>query len=452
MTTIVVTGTRYGNLSLAPFGFDMDFFSAGFGAFYAAYGSTTLGTTAGSGRHRFEVPEQGNRPKTVMENLDADEAARVLQALDNAPRDSDLAETFEEMADRDVTLNVRIITEAEIPSWFQSPESQEGGTRIPVSGSANGPLAQGGTVEILIVGSRLGAAGTANDFTHVLGHELTHLIRGPDGFFLDEFEVQGRDGTTTQRLFSYDSTSDILQSIDVVPQWGFVENGVSYWQHQGTPGNNLFRDSNGQWDYVVTGGGNDIIISAEGSDKIVVTGGGVKIISDYGYGYDWLVMQTVQNVSDLVVTEIGYDLFLTREDSVYAPASDPNAVILVDWYIFFGNDHIEFLQTNSGEVIGIMTLAGISSPYNYYSTSASATDTGSLATAPVDSTLWTMPQTSSTRYEGVTHYYSTSVPDGLAFNMSPTAFEHFWEATMNLAVGQGLRPGLDHLDGNVHIV
>lgn len=100
---------------------------------------------------------------------------------------------------------------------------------------------------------------------------------------LDEFEVRGRDGTTTQRLFGSNSTSDILHSIDVTPQWGYVDNGTHYWQHLGTQGNNLFRDSFGQWDYIVTGSGNDIIISAEGSDKIVVTGGGVKIISDYGY-------------------------------------------------------------------------------------------------------------------------------------------------------------------------
>lgn len=64
-----------------------------------------------------------------------------------------------------------------------------------------------------------------------------------------------------------------------------------------------------------------------------------------------------------------------------------------------------------------------------------------------------MPETSSERYTGITHYYSTSIPDGLAVtNMSQRAFEHYWEATMNLDTGPGLRLGLDHLDGHVLIV
>ena len=85
--TIAVTGSRYGSNTLSTIGFDFDFFSGAFGAFYIAFGSTTLGTAIGSGSRNFDVPGKDGRPHTTMHNMNATQAAQVLQALDNAPRD-----------------------------------------------------------------------------------------------------------------------------------------------------------------------------------------------------------------------------------------------------------------------------------------------------------------------------------------------------------------------------
>jgi len=59
-----------------------------------------------------------------------------------------------------------------------------------------------------------------------------------------------------------------------------------------------------------------------------------------------------------VLTQLNYDMIVTSALSTYAPHQDPNAIFIVDWWIFFGNDSVEFLRTGSGEVAGLLMLAG----------------------------------------------------------------------------------------------
>jgi hypothetical protein len=147
---IVITG-RVSSPFFTQFSLDPQDFGVGFGAFYIAGGLTLAGSTGGGSRD-FDVPAKDGRPQTKTSGTDARQMAAITGALDNSDKDAGLNASFQEMANKGVTLKITV-TET-IPDWFQDPTFQVGGTRFPAMGdgpNGSGPdnFVAGSVVEIV---------------------------------------------------------------------------------------------------------------------------------------------------------------------------------------------------------------------------------------------------------------------------------------------------------------
>jgi hypothetical protein len=181
-------------------------------------------------------------------------------------------------------------------------------------------------VEIVIKASRIRDDLTWEDtFKGILAHEFTHLKRDTNGRFLRDPATYDHDDETYDKLFGATSLSSYSNSLDVVAsidQFGYLS-------FAGTDGNNHINMVGTDGFSAYTGAGNDMVIGQTGMNIIYVTGGGKKAIVEPGAGHDVLALLTIDSLSKVVLTYIGFDLYITSSDSSYAPADDPNAVVVV---------------------------------------------------------------------------------------------------------------------------
>ena len=398
---IIVTG-RFGAGFFQSFGFDPSQFLTGVGSFFV--GGLTLASFYASNPKHFKIPGNQNKPDTATNNLNTKQLAAVLSALDNAEKDDGLDASFKEMASKGVKLTVTV--QNEVPSWFDDPSQQVAGIKfhgVDTNNDGRGDaFSPNTTAEIVIIGNRVN---NITEFKQALAHELTHLIKGESGNFLRELGVQGRDGRTYNNLFSGLNETNYEESMDyavAVPGHGY--------DYVGTNGNNEFVDP-GYYNDITTGSGNDIIWSGDYSDHVRVTGSGLKFVIDFGFGWDTLTAQTIPTMADVAWTRVGLDLYITNRYSGMAATSDPNAIILVDWYAAQPYGHIDYLKTANGELIVLVDVAGQGVPA-YSPTYSMSADTLAPTSDEGPSALaigtWDFDALSG-RYKDVTSYTTYTV-------------------------------------------
>jgi hypothetical protein len=423
---IIVTA-RFGGGFFQYFGFDPSQFLGGVGSFFV--GGLTLANFYASNPKHFKIPGNQNKPETATNNLNSSQLAAVLTAVDNAEKDAGLDASFKEMASKNVKLTVTVQNQA--PSWFDDPSSQVAGIRFSGIDTNNDgrpdSFSPNTTVEIVIVGSKVG---NITQFKEFLAHELTHLIKRDSGNFLRELGVQGREGQTRNNLFSGVNESDYIDSMDyavAVPGYGY--------NYVGTNGNNEFVDP-GYYNEITTGAGNDIIGSGDYSDHVIVNGSGLKFVIDYGFGWDTLTAQTIPTMADVVWARVGLDLYITSRLSGVAPTSDPNAIILVDWYAAQPYGHIDYLKTANGEMIVLVDVAGQGVPAGaatYSFSDDSPISSASYSLGALEVGTWTFAGAAG-RYRDVTSYTSHAVDSSAILSELASA------AIMQLSTS---RPGVE---------
>lgn len=396
---IIITG-RFGSGFFSSWGFDPSAFQAGIGSFYV--GGLTLASFYAANPKHLKIPGASGKPETATNNLNSQQLAAVIAALDNADKDAGLSSSFKEMADKGVKMTVTV--QSQVPDWFENPSFQVAGVKfsgVDTNGDERADsFSANTTVEIIIIAGRFNGI---TGFKNHLAHELTHLIRGSSGNFLSESGVEQRENQTYDRIYSGFNGSDYEESMDYAV--AMAGNQTNYY---GTDGNNLFIDPE-SYNQIYTGKGNDIIQSGEYSDLVVVNGSGLKFIIDYGSGWDVLEANTIASMSNVVWTRVGLDLYITSNLAGTSPTNDPNAIILLDWYAMSPYGHIDYLKTADGDLIVLVDVAGQGVPAG--SPMGTPTDEAALYSFP-DSPIVAVAhefRSSSPRYEGVTTYTSRAV-------------------------------------------
>lgn len=326
---ITVTGIRpsHGALMNFPYFEDYDFASVGFGAFFMLSQLTSLIDSIEEGERDFSMPPTDDTPAIRVRGTTKEQLGTILGAIDRASN-TPLDDVFDEMIEKNISLEVAV-TRTEHPN---APDSAVGYTEFFVIPQTEHELAQNTTITIYIFEHKLDNFGE-HSFDNVLAHELTHITRGPDGLFdlLDNHDADFRDREDQFQDIINDVDPDIyVNSLDFALDTTAGQNSVVY----GTRGNNYVQASWGN-EAILTGSGNDVVVSGYGSDEIWVSGMGTKVVYEFGEpgDYDAIVLSNVYAMSDLRVTRIGNDAYLTRSWDG-DPYSDPNAVILTGFYLW----------------------------------------------------------------------------------------------------------------------
>lgn len=354
---IIITGKRLRD----EYQFDWfwrDWLDTGFGIYYTAQdgsvgGGVTISEVATAPQNDYTIPATSKMPKIELKDLTQAQFEAFMKAYDNIAKDPELAAQFQQLASNGVTLTLTVA--AELPAGA-SPNARATITFTPVAGDFQGnneSVMPGTEVVIVVKASRIRIDMTWEDtFEGILAHEFTHLKRDSNGRYLRDPATYDHDDGTYEKLFGTISLSSYSNSLDVVSSI----DEFGYLSFTGTEGNNHINMMGTGGFSAYTGAGNDMLIGQTGMDVIYVTGGGKKAIVEPGAGHDLIALFTIDSLSKVVLTFIGFDLYITSSDSSYAPADDPNAVVVIGQASDFSQDPIA--RQNAVEII--MTADGYS--------------------------------------------------------------------------------------------
>ena len=349
MTTIIVTG-RISGTGAAVNRDDIHYAHPSSG-FFLSYtiGSVVVGTNVSEVGTTQTVAKTANKPRTVMENVSADQTKAVNDALSNAANSTDLAKTFDEMADANVTLRVKVIA---APADALAGEQARISFSANTNGAAPDTVAPNTDVTITIFGDRLNNNTLQDTFRFVLAHELTHLLRDASGSFLSD---SGTVNTYSREQEIYDALYGSGASASP-PATASFDSSMYRMSITGTSGNDyILADEMGDAygamkDSIITSGaGFDMIVSGQGIDRVIIDGPGKKVLYDYGGSYNSLTINSIYGLPEVLTTKVGMDLYITNAYSSSSVIDDPNAVILAGWFYSNGYDTIEFMVLPSGE-------------------------------------------------------------------------------------------------------
>lgn len=349
MDTIIVTGTLGTGYAVNRDDIHYAHPSSGFSLVYTL-GGVTMGTSVESVGTNQVIAKTDSKPKTKLENLNADQMKAVTDALANAGNSADLSASFNEMADLDVTLTIKVV-----PTPSDAVAGEQARVSFPANsnGAAPDTFVANSTVEILVFGDRLNESDFQYSFRLILAHELAHLLRDSSGSFLSDTGSGTTTYTREQEIHDaiFGSTasapnSGVLASYDA-SSYSVVltaTNGNDYIVAE------EFTAAYGTHDNTIyTGNGFDVIVSGTGSDHIVANGSGKKLIYDFGASYDVVTVSWLGSLAEVVSTKVGMDLYVTSAYSSYSVIEDPTAIILSGWFYSNGYDTIEFMTTANGE-------------------------------------------------------------------------------------------------------
>lgn len=339
--TIVVTHVRPSVLTNMPHMLDIHFAHAGFGAYAINLNGVTIFNLVAQGERDYDIPATDVTPRILADGLSIEELGFVLGAVDRAGAVGELDNTFKEMAANNVTLNVVV---ANAPN--DVPATQYGEISFTAVPNADGSQSflENSTATITIYEDRLSRTGD-HSFEASFAHELGHLTRGPDGKFLlaDNHVHEARVNEIWENIVEDIDPSNYTSSVDQLVQT--ISNNVL--TLYGTEGNNLIESTYGD-EKIWSGSGNDILVAGPGNDSIMISGSGMKIVADYDYGWDVIYLLNIWQMTELKMTRVGDDAYLTHV-SVSDVLEDKNAVVLADYY-FAPLAHVEFVRTANGDL------------------------------------------------------------------------------------------------------
>lgn len=359
-----------------------DWLDTGFGYYYIMFSHSVgaayvmIDQVAIEPENNYTIPATSKMPKIELRDLTKAQFEAFMRAYDNIAKDPELAAQFQQLATNGVTLTLTVAAELPVGA---SPDARATITFMPVAGDLQGnnqSVMPNTEVEIVIKASRIRNDMTWEDtFEGILAHEFTHLKRDSNGRFLSDPATYDHDDGTYDKLFGAISLSSYSNSLDVVSS--IDEYG--YLRFTGTDGNNHIRMLGTDAFSAYTGGGNDMVIGQTGIDIVYVTGGGKKAIVEPGAGHDMIALFTIDSLSKVVLTYIGPDLYITSSDSSFAPADDPNAVVVIGQASDFSQD--PYVRLNAVEII--MTADGNSMGlYGFWSGESSAQADQTFAFSP----------------------------------------------------------------------
>lgn len=343
---IVVTGRRTVD-TYSDTWFYRDWMSSGFDNYFTSRpsdaggqgGSAAISDVVQTDVANYEIPATDDMPKIVLNGVTQKQYDEFMAFYSNMKHDPELKAEFLVLAGNNnvvrLTMSDTLPPNAD-PTALATITFREIGD---LQGE-NQFVMPNTTIDIIVKGKALTENGSWDTtFKGVLAHELTHLKKDADGRYLDDHYNENYSGETTrskdQQTYNnltskfagenYSSSLEISLSIDP------IFNQATFF---GTDGNNHIEMGRGLTNQslatALTGAGNDLIIGSDTNFRnVYVNGSGRKAVALSGTSYDEIMIAGMGNISELAITYVGGDAYLTSSNSAFSPTNDPNAIVVL---------------------------------------------------------------------------------------------------------------------------